>query len=107
MLATLILRICQLIFAVIVLGLSVKAAQWQWQGPVPATTAFSAFAGAFTLLVALVGIAAIWLSAIPSIIMSGIDGLAALLLLAGGIVSLMSYHYSQAFLADQTPRPLL
>lgn len=94
MLATLILRICQLIFAVIVLGLSVKAAQWQWQGPVPATTAFSAFAGAFTLLVALVGIAAIWLSAIPSIAMSGIDGLAALLLLAGGIVSLMCYSYS-------------
>lgn len=87
MLATIIIRALQLIIAVIVLGLSIHAAQWQWQGAVPAATAFNAFVGAFTVLVALVGIAAMKVSAISSLIMTGLDGLASVLLLAGGIVS--------------------
>jgi hypothetical protein len=87
MLATLITRIFQLIFAIIILGLSIHAAQWQWVGKVPTTTAFSAFAGAFAVLVSLVGIASIWLFAVPKLIMSGLDGLTSVLLLAGGMVS--------------------
>ena len=89
MIATLITRIFQMIFAIIVLALSVRAANWQEIGSVPTTTAYCAFAGAFALLVTIVGFASIWLTAIPKIIMSGLDGLAALLLLAGGIVSLL------------------
>lgn len=96
MLATLVVRILQIIFAVIVLGLSVHAAQWQDTGSIPATTSFNAFAGAFGVLVAVVGIAAIWVSAIPKLIMSGIDGLASVLLLAGGIVSL-THHLHVIF----------
>jgi hypothetical protein len=92
MLATLITRIFQLIFAVIVLGLSVHAAKWQEIGSVPTTTAYCAFAGAFALLVTIIGFAAMWFTAIPRIIMTGLDGLTALLLLAGGIVSLLPYH---------------
>jgi hypothetical protein len=91
MLATLITRVFQLIFAVIVLGLSVRAAKWQMYDSVPATTSYNAFTGAFAALVAFIGIAAIWVSAIPSLIMSGLDGVTALLLLAGGIVSLKQY----------------
>jgi hypothetical protein len=87
MIATLITRIFQLIFAIIVLGLSVRAANWQQIGSVPTTTAYCAFAGAFAMLIAIIGLAAIWFTAIPKIIMSGLDGLTALLLLAGGIVS--------------------
>lgn len=90
MLATLIIRIFQLLFAIVVLGLSVHAANWQQIGSVPTTTAYCAFAGAFALLVTIVGFASIWVTAIPKIIMSGLDGLTALLLLAGGIVSLLT-----------------
>lgn len=94
MLATLIVRVLQILFAVIVLGLSIHAAKWQDTGSVPATTAYSAFAGGFAILVALIGLAAIWISAIPSLIMSGVDALASILLLAGGIVSLVHHTTS-------------
>lgn len=53
MLASLITRAIQLIFAAIVLGLSVRAAKWQMYGSVPATTVFVAFTGGFALLVSL------------------------------------------------------
>jgi hypothetical protein len=86
MLATLITRILQLIFAIIVLGLSVRAANWQEIGSIPTTTAYCAFAGAFAMLISIIGLAAIWLTAIPKMIMSGLDGLASIILLAGGIV---------------------
>lgn len=107
MLATLITRVLQLIIAVIVLGLSAHAAQWQWEGSVPATTAFGAFAGAFAFLVSLVGFAAIKVSAIPSIIMSGLDGLASVLLFAGGIVSLTYYTRLVAQHANSMCRHML
>jgi surface polysaccharide O-acyltransferase-like enzyme len=87
MIATLITRIFQMLFAIIVLALSVRAANWQQIGSVPTTTAYCAFAGAFAILISAIGFASMWLTAIPKIIMSGLDGLTALLLLAGGIVS--------------------
>lgn len=90
MIATLATRLLQLMFAVIVLGLSIHAAQWQNVGSVPATTSYSAFAGCFAVFVSLVGIVAIWMSATPSLIMSAIDALASVLLLAGGVVSFRS-----------------
>jgi hypothetical protein len=88
MLPTLITRILQMIFAVIVLGLSIRAANWQQIGSIPTTTAYCAFAGVFATLVAIVGLATIWLTAIPTLIMSGLDALTSVILLAGGIVSL-------------------
>lgn len=94
MLASLITRAFQLLFAAVVLGLSIRAAKWQATGSVPASTAFAAFAGGFAMLVTLVGIAAIWISAIPALIMSMVDALASVLLLAGGIVSLCIYPHS-------------
>ena len=87
MLATLITRVCQAIFATIVLGLSIHAVRWQKYESAPAVSSYSAFAGAFGLLTALIGLVAIWLTAIPALIMAAIDGLASLILLAGGIVS--------------------
>ena len=87
MIATLITRIFQMLFAIIVLALSVRAANWQQTGSVPTTTAYCAFAGAFATLISAIGFASMWLTAIPKFIMSGLDGLTALLLLAGGIVS--------------------
>jgi len=104
MLASLITRVLQLIFAVIVLGLSVRAAKWQWSGSVPASTAYAAFAGGFAVLITLVGIAAIWISAIPALIMSMVDALAAVLLLAGGIVSPSHRLCTSEMVANNTTR---
>lgn len=87
MLATLVTRICQLLFTAIVLGISIHAVHWQLVGKAPATTAYNAFAGALGLVTALVGLAAIWISAIPELIMAAVDALTSVLLLAGGIVS--------------------
>lgn len=88
MLATLITRGFQALFAVVVLGVSIHAVRWQEHGSAPAVTSYSAFAGAFGLLTALIGIASIWISVIPALIMAAVDALASLILLAGGIVSL-------------------
>ena len=87
MLASIITRALQLISAIVVLALSIRAAKWQMFDSVPANTAFAAFAGGFALLISLVGIASIWISAIPALMMSMVDGLAAVILLAAGVVS--------------------
>ena len=104
MLASLITRALQLLCAIIVLALSIRAAKWQMYGSVPATTVFVAFAGGFALLVSLVGIASIWISAIPALIMSMVDGFAAVLLLAGGIVSPRGYLLSTRTSANSATR---
>ncbi|KAK4988441.1 hypothetical protein LTR50_003955 [Elasticomyces elasticus] len=85
MIITSILRFVQIAFAGIVLGLSISLARHQLIGPVPATTSYSAFAGAFAMLAALIGVAAIFVEVIQGLIMPIIDALAALLLLAAGI----------------------
>ncbi|KAK3075044.1 hypothetical protein LTR53_002015 [Teratosphaeriaceae sp. CCFEE 6253] len=85
MLANLITRGLQIVFGAVVLGLSITAIQWQHFGSAPATSSYSAFAGAFAILAGLIGIAAGFFDAIPQLIMAIVDGLASLLLLAGGI----------------------
>ena len=85
--ATLAVRFFQILFAIIVLGLSVTMAKWQFFGKPPATTEYGAFSGGFAFLVGIIGAAAIFISAIPPIIVAGADALAAVLTLAAGIVS--------------------
>ncbi|KAH9834684.1 marvel domain-containing protein [Teratosphaeria destructans] len=85
MLATLITRFFQLLFGACVLGLSIAAVKWQVFGSPPATSEYNAFAGACGLLVSLIGIAAVFIDAIPALIMAGIDALASIFFLAGGI----------------------
>lgn len=87
MLANFIVRGLQIIFGVIVLGLSIGAVKWQVIGTAPATTGYNAFAGAFGILTALIGIAAAFMEMIPELIMAIVDGLASVIFLAGGIVS--------------------
>ena len=86
MIGNLIARAFQLLCGAVVLGLSISAIKWQYFGAAPASTSYSAFAGAFGVLAALIGIATSFVEAIPEIIMVGVDGLAAVLLLAGGLV---------------------
>lgn len=87
MIVTLVIRFSQIVFGAIALGLSITAIKWQWTGTAPATTSYSAFAGAFGMLTAVIGTVAVFLDAIPGIIMAMVDGLASLIFLAGGIVS--------------------
>jgi len=54
-------------------------------GAVPATTGYSAFAGAFGIVAGLVGIAALFVDMLNGVISWAVDGLASLILLAGGI----------------------
>jgi hypothetical protein len=70
-----------------VLGLATTLAKQQVYGSVPATTGYSSFTGGFGVLVAIIGFASLWIEAIPSIIVLGFDGLAAILFACGGIVS--------------------
>ncbi|KAF2230902.1 hypothetical protein EV356DRAFT_535986 [Viridothelium virens] len=82
---TLVARFFQILFAIVVLGLSVTMAKWQRFGSPPATTEYGAFSGGFAFLVGLLGIVAVFLDAIPAIIVAGADALAAILTLAAGI----------------------
>ncbi|KAF2718398.1 hypothetical protein K431DRAFT_230864 [Polychaeton citri CBS 116435] len=85
MITDLAIRILQIIFCAVVLGLSIVAVQWQHIGSAPAISTYAAFAGAFGILTALVGIAAVWVELLRSVIMMVMDALAAIFLLAGGI----------------------
>lgn len=94
-----ILRFVQIVFAAIVLGLSVTLAKGQApsdfkkQFPnagydlpgVPATTAYSSFVGGFGMLVALIGFASLFVELLQGIIMLVLDGLASIIFLAGGL----------------------
>ncbi|RDW89628.1 hypothetical protein BP6252_01660 [Coleophoma cylindrospora] len=85
MVATIILRALQLIFSGVVLGLSVYLAHNYGYGHAVAQLRYGAFCGALGLLVSFVGIAAAFLDVLQGMVMSVVDALAALLLLAGGI----------------------
>jgi len=80
------LRFFQLLFGAVILGLSITLAKGQTSAAkVPATTGFGSFCGVFAMITAIVGSAAVFVSAIPEIITWAVDGLASLLLIAGGI----------------------
>lgn len=81
------LRGFQLLFGIVILGLSITLANGQDKAiaKVPATTGYGAFCGAFGIVAALIGIAAVFVSFVPDIVSWAVDGLAALLLAAGGI----------------------
>ncbi|KAF2093659.1 hypothetical protein NA57DRAFT_81159 [Rhizodiscina lignyota] len=81
-----ILRFVQIVFAAVVLGLSVSLAKGQAPGfSVPATTAYSSFTGGFGMVVALIGLISIFVEFLQGIVMLVLDALASLIFLAGGI----------------------
>lgn len=87
-----VLRAFQLLFAVVVLGLSISLIKGQKVGAAPTRQGYSAFAGAFGLVVSLFGITAIFVDSLASLFgglaTQALDGLAFLALLAGGVVSI-------------------
>ncbi|KAI9039775.1 MARVEL domain-containing protein [Aspergillus affinis] len=82
---TVVVRVFQLLFAIIVLGLSVTLAKGQSIGSAPAITGYAAFTGGLGIVASLVGGAAFFVSSLDGIISWAIDGLASLAFLAGGI----------------------
>jgi hypothetical protein len=78
----------QVIFAVIVLGISVDLARGQETAleSVPAATGYAAFCGAFGTLAAFIGVASLFVSSLEGIVTWAVDGLSSLTMLAAGIV---------------------
>lgn len=74
-----------LLASAVVLGLSVTLAQHQRLGTPPVETSFASFTGGFGLVVAAIGIAAIFIDAIPTLVPLVAEALASLFFLAGGI----------------------
>ncbi|KAL4804631.1 marvel domain-containing protein [Aspergillus unguis] len=86
-LVTPIFRGFQAIAAIIVLGISVDLARGQEKRieDVPRATEYAAFCGGFGIVVALVGIASLFISSLEGIATLALDGISALAMLAGGI----------------------
>ncbi|KAI0390162.1 marvel domain-containing protein [Xylariaceae sp. FL0594] len=74
-----------LIFGAIILGLSVSLAKQQVIGSPPPETSFFSFAGAFGIVVAALGILAIFVDKIPTIGIMVADALASVFYIAGAI----------------------
>ncbi|KAL5119520.1 hypothetical protein ACEQ8H_002585 [Pleosporales sp. CAS-2024a] len=79
------LRALQFLFGVVVLGLSVTLIRGHHWGDFPSSLGYGAFLGGVTILGALVGMGSTWVAFLPGMIGAGIDGLLAVLNIAGGI----------------------
>ncbi|KAI1810892.1 marvel domain-containing protein [Poronia punctata] len=94
-----------LIFGAIVLGLSVSLAKQQVLGSPPAETTFFAFAGAFGIIVSLLGILAIFIDKIPSVGIMAADSLASVFYIAGAIALTVALKpVSSCTSSDDVPR---
>ncbi|CAF9939051.1 MAG: hypothetical protein HETSPECPRED_001464 [Heterodermia speciosa] len=79
------LRGAQIFFGILILGLSGHLVASQRYGGAPATTNYEVFVGILCLLVALIGVAASFISAIGGVILFALDALTCLFLFAGGV----------------------
>lgn len=82
-----VLRAFQALFGIVILGLAVTLIRGHEWGNLPSSLGYAAFVGGITILAALIGIAAVWLEFLDGIIGLAVDGLVAVLNIAGGIVS--------------------
>jgi len=83
-------KLNQILFSIIVLGLSVTLNDCYSVPGVPnsirAQFRFIIFAGIFGLIDSAIGLAAIFIAVIPSIVVTAVDALAAIFVVAGGAV---------------------
>ena len=82
-----IVRGFQFIFGVVILGLSVSMIRDHHWGNLPSTLGFAAAVGGVTILGALIGITATWISLLEGFVGLIVDGFVAIINAAGGIVS--------------------
>lgn len=71
--------------AAVVVGLSATLLKGQVFGNTPTTTRYSVFTGAMGMIIAAVGLACLFVQAVPQIIPMALDAIGGLLLVAGGI----------------------
>jgi hypothetical protein len=88
------LRGAQILFAVVVLGLSVDLIRGQkGDGSLPGTLGYAAFVGGVSLLGAFIGLASTWIDFLQGVIGATIDSFLIGINLAGGIVSAIPRAY--------------
>lgn len=80
------LRVLLAVLGAVVTGLSATLAKHQVYGSVPGQTSFGTFAGGLGIVVSLIGLAAIFVAFIPSILVIAIDAVSTVIYLAAGIV---------------------
>ncbi|KAB8300281.1 hypothetical protein EYC80_000481 [Monilinia laxa] len=85
MIVTLALRVLQLLFAAVVLALSVTLIKDYGPGTSWSLISYGAFCGGAAIVIAATGVVACFLEALQGIVMLALDGLASFFLLAGGI----------------------
>ncbi|KAK0099901.1 hypothetical protein ONS95_013274 [Cadophora gregata] len=83
-------RVAQLVFAAVVLALSVVLIKGYGPGSAPALISYGAFCGGAAIVVAAVNVLALFLDKLQGIIMLALDGLASFFLVAGGIAFAVS-----------------
>lgn len=76
----------QLLFSIVVLGLSISLAKGQGFGKVPPETGYAAFTGGLGIVAGLLGIISLFVENLDGVITWLVDGVASVALLAGGIV---------------------
>ncbi|KAF2430239.1 hypothetical protein EJ08DRAFT_660972 [Tothia fuscella] len=82
------LRAFQLLFSIIVLGLSISLIKGQHVGGAPIRQGYSAFAGALGMVAAIYGLVVVFVESLAfgGIVSWAVDGFTSLALLAGGII---------------------
>jgi hypothetical protein len=81
------LRTFQLLFGIVIIGLTATLIKDQvFNGTLPSSIAYAAFAGAFGIIAGVVTIVALWVDAIQIIFVLGLDALATVFYIAGGVV---------------------
>ncbi|EMD65733.1 hypothetical protein GGP41_010596 [Bipolaris sorokiniana] len=80
------LRGVQALFGIIVLGLSVTLIRGHHWGSLPAGLGYGAFVGGLSFVAAFIGLAATWFDFLGGMVGLVIDGVVALLNLAGGVL---------------------
>jgi len=91
MIVTLAVRVLQLLFAAIVMALSVVLVDQYGPGHAPSIYAYGTFCGGAALIIGAVGIAACFVEKLQGIIMLGLDAFASFFLLAGGIAMAVTF----------------
>lgn len=84
------LRGVQALFGIIVLGLSVTLIRGHHWGNLPAGLGYGALVGGLSFVAAFIGLAATWFDFLGGMVGLVIDGVVALVNLAGGVVSIAS-----------------
>jgi hypothetical protein len=89
-----VLRGFQLVFASVVLGLSVSLVRGQAEGSnSPISLRYASFVGGLTFIAAIIGIAGEWVSVLQGKVGLLIDGIVTLVNVAGGVVRCNSLIY--------------